>query len=185
MAKIQLGFDPAQVKAELAKEEWVPIENDPGVEGRCVGLGSVFSLTPSGKVYMPWATSNLRPCPCCNGTGHTKSNVKRRVAKKWVRREQRQRQLLLNRYGHYSLWSKALRAALKPLQARVDRCNTVCWRCGGYGSHEAWDDERWEELARNELYKHNISLETSEGDGAYLIACEYRNRNTENNEESE
>ena len=36
---------------------------------RQVYLGTVFSIMPSGKYYMPWAFGNLTPCPKCNGTG--------------------------------------------------------------------------------------------------------------------
>jgi hypothetical protein len=32
-------------------------------------LGTVFTLTPSGKYYMPWASGNVAPCPRCKGTG--------------------------------------------------------------------------------------------------------------------
>ena len=32
-------------------------------------IGSIFSLTPSGKLYTPWAYSNVEPCPFCNWRG--------------------------------------------------------------------------------------------------------------------
>ena len=32
-------------------------------------LGTVFSIMPSGKYYMPWACSNVNPCPRCKGEG--------------------------------------------------------------------------------------------------------------------
>ena len=34
-------------------------------------LGSVFSLTPSGKYYTPWANGNVEDCPRCKGKGST------------------------------------------------------------------------------------------------------------------
>ena len=34
-------------------------------------LGTVFSLSPSGKYYLPFACSNVDLCPRCHGTGHT------------------------------------------------------------------------------------------------------------------
>ena len=34
-------------------------------------LGTVFSLTPSGKFYTPWANGNVEDCPRCHGSGHT------------------------------------------------------------------------------------------------------------------
>ena len=36
-------------------------------------VGTVFSLTPSGKYYMPFACSNVELCPRCKGTGQTKN----------------------------------------------------------------------------------------------------------------
>jgi hypothetical protein len=34
-------------------------------------LGTVFSLTPSGKFYTPFANSNVDTCKRCQGIGHT------------------------------------------------------------------------------------------------------------------
>jgi hypothetical protein len=36
-----------------------------------VFLGTVFSLTPSGKFYTPFANSNVDTCKRCQGIGHT------------------------------------------------------------------------------------------------------------------
>ena len=41
-------------------------------DGEPVGmtyLGSVFTIMPSGKYYMPFACGNLDPCPHCKGHG--------------------------------------------------------------------------------------------------------------------
>lgn len=122
MSKIELGFDSQVVRGLVDREDWEP--DEPGRERRAVGLGSVMSLTPSGKCYMPFACGNLNPCPCCNGTGN--------------------------------------------------RGEPTCERCGGTGSHEAWDDEKWYEAAEAALAAVGLGLETSEGDGTYLLAVEYR-----------
>ena len=34
-----------------------------------VFVGTVFFLTPSGKYYLPWASSNVEPCSRCKGEG--------------------------------------------------------------------------------------------------------------------
>ena len=44
-------------------------ETDDGERVESVLLGSVFSVMPSGKYYMPWANSNVDPCPRCKGAG--------------------------------------------------------------------------------------------------------------------
>lgn len=59
-------FDLEGLKAELESAE--VFEKD-GDHYRSVYLGSVMSLTPSGKFYMPWATGNLEACPRCGGSG--------------------------------------------------------------------------------------------------------------------
>ena len=46
-----------------------PEEDDDGEVVEACYLGSVFSLTPSGKYYMPWACSNVEPCKRCKGEG--------------------------------------------------------------------------------------------------------------------
>jgi hypothetical protein len=40
-----------------------------GEKIKSVFIGTVFSLSPSGKYYTPWACSNLSPCPRCKGRG--------------------------------------------------------------------------------------------------------------------
>jgi hypothetical protein len=67
------------VKQALAEPEWYRDEApEPGFEGEGVAerlyLGTVFSLAPSGKYYMPWACGNLAPCPRCKGTGKRDSD---------------------------------------------------------------------------------------------------------------
>jgi len=172
MSKIELGFDPQVVRGLVDREDWEP--DEPGRERRAVGLGSVMSLTPSGKYYMPFACGNLNPCPCCNGTGNVRPRVKRRTVKKWAARNRRQRGLWLRRYGAAPNWPPRVRAASDRLNALVARGEPTCGRCGGTGSHEAWDDEKWNEAAEAALDAVGLGLETSEGDGTYLLAVEYR-----------
>jgi len=47
------------------------IDESGNIVGRCY-LGTVFALCPSGKYYMPWACSNVNPCPECHGDGHAR-----------------------------------------------------------------------------------------------------------------
>jgi len=172
MSKTELGFDPQAVRALADQEDWE--SSEPGRERRSVGLGSVMSLTPSGKYYMPFACGNLNPCPCCNGTGKVRSRVKQRVATKWRNRNYRQRRLWVSRYGVASRWPSNIRAASAHLNALSARADSTCTRCGGGGSHEARDDEKWNEAAEAALDEVGLCLETSEGDGTYLLATEYR-----------
>lgn len=172
MRNITLNFDPDLVRRQLNKEPWE--EHEPGVESRCIGLGSVMSLTPSGKYYMPWAAGNLDNCPVCNGTGRRPSPVPARRAKKWKHRNQRVRRLWVKRHGPAVYWPAKLQAKSDHLNRLLARAETVCPRCHGLGSHEAADDERWHEAAEAALEARGMSLEASEGDSTYYIAVEYR-----------
>ena len=40
-----------------------------GNKVQSVFLGTVLDLMPSGKFYLPFACSNVEPCPRCKGTG--------------------------------------------------------------------------------------------------------------------
>jgi hypothetical protein len=44
------------------------VDDSGNIIGRAF-IGTVFTLTPSGKYYMPWACSNLEVCGNCNGQG--------------------------------------------------------------------------------------------------------------------
>lgn len=48
-------------------EEYISINDF--MDSECVFLGTVFSLCPSGKYYMPFACSNVEPCNHCHGEG--------------------------------------------------------------------------------------------------------------------
>ena len=55
-------------------EETFENENEDIV--RSILLGSVFSLYPSGKYYMPFACSNVDECPLCKWKGVIETNEK-------------------------------------------------------------------------------------------------------------
>lgn len=174
MRNIDLNFDPDDIRRQVNKEPWEA--HEPGMESRCVGLGSVMALTPSGKYYTPWATGNLSNCPVCNGTGRVSPLAPARRLKKWKNRNRRARRLWIKRYGAASLdrWPVHVRVKSDRLNKLLKRADTCCPRCNGLGSHEAADDEAWHERAEAELEARGLSLETSDGDSTYLIAVEYR-----------
>lgn len=63
-----MTFDWDAVKKEVPKEsvEWEG-ENDLIVQR--TWLGSIMTLSPSGKIYTPFANSNVVRCDKCNGNG--------------------------------------------------------------------------------------------------------------------
>lgn len=174
------------VRAALDGEEWVADSDNEEMEKRSVYLGSVFHLYPSGKYYMPFACSNLDPCPDCNGTGQIRRGVKRRSIKKWQKARERCWRLadrnhlvgrvdLLQRHGWYRYWMYAMK--------RLDAFG--CIRCNGTGSHEAVLDEIFREKLEGEADEHDCSIESGEGDPCDVFITEYRDVERPEDEEED
>jgi len=64
-------LNPRIVKADLEDMEWEEDYNDPDRQRRAIFLGTVMSLTPSGKFYTPFANSNVEYCGKCPGEGES------------------------------------------------------------------------------------------------------------------
>ena len=169
MREIPLNFDPAGVRREIDREIW---EGD----RRAVGLGHVWNLTPSGKVYMPWACGNVELCPVCQGAGEVRGHYKPRVVRKWKNVARRTAERFIRWYGPAfgGRWPESARAKMARINKVRRRFHTDCPRCAGIGSAEAHDDEVWAEMAETALASVGLSLELSDGDGSYYIAVEYR-----------
>lgn len=142
-------------------------EDDGGGFVKSVYLGSCFSLLPSGKFYTAWATSNLDPCPQCNGSGDTKNPTgNSRIHKRVEKRLKVLVRKALDRFGTYHSWPKNVRDQIDRNRKIANRTQPTvsCVRCDGCGSHEAADDERWREKAEAELSEHGFWLHEGEGD---------------------
>ena len=164
---MELGFDLEVALKELDDAE-------PDEEGEAsVFVGTVFSLTPSGKYYMPWASSNVQGCDGCNGTGTVRFSVSPRVAKKW-KNQQQIRRLWIKRYGVPSAWPERIRRRSDRLNQLLARASNVCLNCGGLGSAEAYRDERWQEFVEEELQRFGCYLRAGEGNGTDLYLCTYK-----------
>ena len=55
---MEIGLNAQEIRELLDQEEWQDTD-DPMRQERCIFLGTVFQLYPSGKYYMPWACSNV------------------------------------------------------------------------------------------------------------------------------
>jgi hypothetical protein len=172
------GWHLDKIRAALDSELWEVCDHDSGRETRAIGLGSVFQNYPSGKFYMPFACGNLDDCPVCQGTGDAKPPLKRRIIRKWKNENRRRRRLWVKRYGDWSdgKWPERVVAAADRLNKKLARIDPLCSRCGGTGSHEAYDDDRWREKTEEEFESIGVSFESSEADPTYLLAVEYRER---------
>lgn len=172
MKRVETGFDFAEIRKKLDREDW-----EPGEEGqlmRSVSLGSVMALTPSGKYYQPFACGNLGDCPVCGGTGDGVQTISRRTARKWKNENARRRRLWVKRLGPPSNWPPEVMRQSDELNRRLMRIHPSCTRCGGLGSHESWDDQQWTEAMEEGLGAIGASLESSEGDSTWLLATEWK-----------
>ncbi len=170
--KLETGFVLDEIRKTLDAESWEEERNDGGDgQTRSVFLGTVFSLTPSGKFYTPFACSNVTPCPLCKGAGFFPAHPKRRIVKKWkARNDQRMRRIQRMRAAHVDE---------DTVRAYYTRTHSIaltveCEYCGGLGSREAHLDELWRELAEEEMESIGASLENGEGDPCDLFATEFR-----------
>jgi len=135
-------------------------------------MGTVFSLTPSGKYYMPWACSNVSPCPRCKGKGtltrHTGNSAVHAVLKEY---EAFLVKHMFGTYEHY--WSAPdwfrkhldlVRSFEKDQEPTMD-----CPNCGGVGSREAYLDELWQETIEAEASANDCYVFSGEGDPCDLF----------------
>lgn len=163
------GIDWDSVSRQLNTPDWSPAECG-GVERRLF-LGTVFSLYPSGKYYMPFACSNLDPCPACHGSGHKRIHRKRRVQKKWQhqweRYEKQQEAGKVPRNRAIALWDRRM----KRLYWQVHQS---CPMCDGCGSHEAALDERYRESLESEAEERGYYVTSGDGDPCDIFVVEYR-----------
>jgi hypothetical protein len=186
------GIDWESVRRDLDSESW---EDDPynrGSQTRRTFLGTVFALYPSGKHYVPFACSNLDPCPVCQGSSqiqtHPSARIRKRAKKRAERLRARFRRRLASRPRKYDpvirkRWIPAGPCASVPLGwgkfrqlQKADRiANGVpCPRCDGLGSHEAADDEAFRERLEAEAEEHGLYIDSGEGDPCDILAVECR-----------
>ena len=173
------GLNMQRIRAALDTEPW---EDDEEGEGqvRRIYLGTVFTLTPSGKYYLPFACSNVTPCPQCNGGGGRPAHRKRRVVKKWIARNAR-RLRKINRLRKQGTPETTVERYYK--SAHYIHTSTTCAFCAGCGSREAHLDEVWWETVEERLREVGASLESGEGDPCDLFASEWRDKSDEGSDD--
>ncbi len=181
-SEVVTGVNWDEVRKILDNQEWEPDDDNDG-ERRCVYLGTVFGLYPSGKYYMPFACSNLDPCPACNGAGQFRP-VKARVWKKWKHAEDHARSMAIRRHyvGHPELidrcgWGRYYRY----VQRRSS--NLTCKLCEGLGCLEALLDQIYQEKLDKEAEQHGCYVFSGEGDPCDIFIGEYRDTEVEEEEE--
>ena len=152
-----------KIKADF---RWGKIQEEAGKEGT-VFLGSVLRLTPSGKIYAPFANSNVADCKQCQGTGY----MRNRKVNLIVHEESKAKRVLLtaeNIYNHvgFANWPETAKTEALRLDAAIAATAPIqsCGWCGGLGSHEAAQDEDWNEALEAVAGSFGLAVEHDSGD---------------------
>jgi hypothetical protein len=145
-------FDWQRIKAELATETWEADAEDESIQVRRVWLGTIFGITPSCKMYTPFACSNvLGDCKACGGTGKREPRTGKRARKRAIARQHRFAQGTAKRGFMYSPAGRAYAARVRKMRhAAFVAADTTCSCCDGSGSASAARDERWNEALEAE-----------------------------------
>ncbi len=175
-------FNLDALRDEFEEAEPQQAVHDAEVMEKWVYLGTVFSLMPSGKYYMPWACSNVEPCPTCGGLGSVENEIREvlpgpsadmlyGMAEKM---EYKIRELAIRHYGmacekQWPAELGVLLASCEDLRFKLLR-KLTCPACDGIGSEEAYLDDAWREQAESELEELGAYLTGGEGDPCDLFA---------------
>jgi len=176
---VEVYIDIDGVRKDLETEDWVTDhEYGDGREVRRCYLGSWLALSPSGKIYAPFACSNVDECPVCHGSGDARNPRKARLRKKYRNKAAKLRGWLLRYHGSFmgGTWPEHLRRRLKRWD-ELGRETLTCPRCEGLGSAEAHDDEIFNEGL--ELYLENEPDLYIEQDSGDIFVVQYREKEEE------
>ena len=137
-------FDASELEADLACEEWQGDPENETAEVRRVWLGTIFGLTPSGKIYAPFACSNVAgDCPVCNGAGKVEPRTGKRVRARAEARGKAFSRRTIKRDG--AARGAYVQRVQRMRNAAFRATRSTCSACDGLGSISAARDERWNE----------------------------------------
>jgi hypothetical protein len=174
---IETNIDWEVVTAKMAEADVEVCEDEPEARERRVYLGTVFNWLPSGKYYLPFACSNVEPCPTCQGEGDlpnpARDDVQHAAAQllsHWLCAE------LIGAYGLFfeGRWEPTLAMHLSWVRATATAAlpEVQCDTCSGCGSQEAYHDDLWRERAESEAEAIGYDLVNGEGDPCDLFIVE-------------
>lgn len=156
-----LKADPSKIDDEHEYEG-----ASPGEYRASVYLGS-YVITPSSKVYMPWATGNLTPCPTCRGTGKRppRNEIEELYVAEWKRLSDEEK---MDWPGENTpAWSAYIQRRNAVVDANEDG-TLDCNECDGCASHEAYADQVWSsEMSR---LAEERDLVFDEEEGGYFVS---------------
>lgn len=176
--RVKLGFDPKEVASVLRSGSDYLYRDEDGELVASLFLGTVFGLTPSGKYYLPFACSNVEPCPRCNGSGEVpnpKSNPTVYAVLDSAATEIHRMRLMM--YVDEGMREDECdRQAASDLYCAINKAKETvkktitCPKCDGVGSYEAYLDELWQAKADAAGERHGFWIENGEGDPCDIFA---------------
>ena len=139
----RLTEEAAALKADPSKidDEHKYDGAEPGEYRSSIHLGS-YVISPSSKVYMPWAFGNLTPCPTCRGTSKRppRNEIEELYVAEWKRLSDEEK---MDWPGEITpAWSAYIRRKNAVMDVNEDG-TLGCNECDGCGSHEAYADQVW------------------------------------------
>jgi hypothetical protein len=145
-------------------------EDEDGNKTQTIYLGSILDLTHSGKVYYPFAHSNVDCCPRCKGEGTIKN--KHGKKKKYEKLLKKKRELFqnLNAEKDYFNRTEKQHKKLEKIVKQHEHWNPyiLCNECYGLGSLEARLDQDWWKELEEELETINAYIDNSD-DGCDIM----------------
>lgn len=176
-------FDWEKIKRELdTARDWEPSQDDATIEETRVWLGTIFGVTPSGKVYAPFACSNVAgDCKACDGRGMLAPRTGKRIRARAKARTHAFAQRTVRRGFVQSPAGKAYADRVRTMRhAAHVASDLTCACCDGTGSASAARDERWREALESEAEK--IDAFVSYDDDSIFIV---RTREAEEHDDDE
>lgn len=170
-----LKADPAEIDDEHKYED-----AEQGEYRASVYLGS-YVITPSSKVYMPWACSNLTPCPTCRGTGKRppRNEIEDLHVAEWRRLHGEER---MDWPGEITpAWGAYIQRKNAVMDVNEDG-TLGCNECDGCGSHEAYADQVWAS-EMSSLAKER-GLVFNEEEGEYFVSLYFSIDEDENEDDN-
>ncbi len=175
--------------ASLESED--PQEDMEGDLVKSVFLGTVFHIMPSGKYYMPFACSNVDPCPQCKGAGTVPNprKTRKKAASRAFRCSQNLLKEIMRRYGPFCAgeWPRGAQKRLEHYRAVQGKNDPTigCPTCNGVGSREAYEDQCFSEAMEAEASEHGCFVQSGEGDPCDLFLCKVVEPEPDDEEEDE
>lgn len=175
--KIETHINWDEIARRMADADFEP-HPDGGGYSRRVWLGTVFNWYPSGKYYLPFACSNVEPCPTCQGHGDLPNPAQDAVIHaaaaqfaQWLVVE------IMAAYGPWAggAWDQLLAEGLNDVRAiqNLSQPEVTCVTCEGCGSEEAYHDDLWREQVEVEADARGYGFEHGENDPCDLFIVEW------------